>query len=441
MPYALCNTVTYHRPYDVGYMEDESTERVERRYIGTFSIPFATIYREERIEGVFRLNTPVFNFGYDHNLHGFQKSSKGKSKMFEEEEFDVDNDEGGIPTISVQPGFFNSMFRSVYSMFDSATAAATAAAVAAAKRRAMAAETGDNTQLIHRETQVGSVRRWWCSVMSALMQSAALCTALKDRDHHHRDTDTWPGILRTPGTLPFSYPIHVFVRLPLFHFFHFFSSSLFYLILFCPSPQTEFDYYASAGAATYLKLMITLDPILVTPPIIPDEINSGNLIPEDRFCTNYARQWMREIASVGAHTKNRSFSLFGMRSNGLHTLIPRFLTALKPPKGFDSKRACVHLASQVPFMPDAQVDYRSAIYLMMNYTSTGTVSVLISDTNSRSFLLICISLVLSLSLVLFLALSLFLSFLFLTLSLSRSFFLLLDSRSLGNLIYGALPKR
>jgi hypothetical protein len=134
-------------------MEDENTERVERRYIGTFAIPFSTIYREGRIEGVFRLQTPVFNFGYDHNLHGIQKQKKEKAKMFVEEEFDdVDND--GMPLVSTRQGFFASAFRTVFGLFDSATAAtAAAAALATARMRAMA-ETGDNAQLIHRDTQV-----------------------------------------------------------------------------------------------------------------------------------------------------------------------------------------------------------------------------------------------------------------------------------------------
>ncbi len=44
-------------------MEDASV-RVEKRYLGHFTIPLVTIFRENRVEGVFRLETPLFNVGY-----------------------------------------------------------------------------------------------------------------------------------------------------------------------------------------------------------------------------------------------------------------------------------------------------------------------------------------------------------------------------------------
>ena len=46
-------------------MEGESTDRIEKRYLGTFSVPFLTIYQEGKVEGVFRLDTPPLNFGYE----------------------------------------------------------------------------------------------------------------------------------------------------------------------------------------------------------------------------------------------------------------------------------------------------------------------------------------------------------------------------------------
>ena len=46
-----------------GVMEGENAKRTERRFLGSFSLPFSTIYKEGRVEGVFRLNTPMFNFG------------------------------------------------------------------------------------------------------------------------------------------------------------------------------------------------------------------------------------------------------------------------------------------------------------------------------------------------------------------------------------------
>ena len=48
-----------------GYLEGESTERIEKRYLASFSVPFLTIYQEGKVEGVFRLDTPPLNFGYE----------------------------------------------------------------------------------------------------------------------------------------------------------------------------------------------------------------------------------------------------------------------------------------------------------------------------------------------------------------------------------------
>ena len=36
-----------------GFYEGESSERVERRYIGSFTIPFSTVFKEGRIEGAY----------------------------------------------------------------------------------------------------------------------------------------------------------------------------------------------------------------------------------------------------------------------------------------------------------------------------------------------------------------------------------------------------
>lgn len=81
-------------------------------------------------------------------------------------------------------------------------------------------------------------------------------------------------------------------------------------------------------------------------------------MPEDRFLAAHARSWLSNLACAGNHTKNRIYKLFGMNSSGLNTFLPRYLTAQRPPKGFESRRACVHLTSIIPFMHDSQVFYR-----------------------------------------------------------------------------------
>lgn len=47
-----------------GFLEGETTTRREKRYLGSFTIPFATLYAIGRIDGVFRIDTPLINIGY-----------------------------------------------------------------------------------------------------------------------------------------------------------------------------------------------------------------------------------------------------------------------------------------------------------------------------------------------------------------------------------------
>jgi hypothetical protein len=56
-------------------------------------------------------------------------------------------------------------------------------------------------------------------------------------------------------------------------------------------------------------------------------------MPEDRYLASYARHWLKSVTSVGKHTANRKFKLFGMNSSGLSTFLPRYLVAQKPPSG------------------------------------------------------------------------------------------------------------
>jgi hypothetical protein len=51
------------------------------------------------------------------------------------------------------------------------------------------------------------------------------------------------------------------------------SSHTFPLTCFLLSIQNELDFFASGGSSTFIKLMITLDPLLCTPPDIPEEIS------------------------------------------------------------------------------------------------------------------------------------------------------------------------
>ena len=118
-------------------------------------------------------------------------------------------------------------------------------------------------------------------------------------------------------------------------------------------PQSEFSYFASSDKSTYIKLMLTFDPILVTNPVIEDDITTSTVIRDDRYLVIYNREWQASIHALGLHTKDRPYKLFGTNSNGLNVLICRYLTPLKPPAGFMSRRGVLHLVSMIPFMKDS----------------------------------------------------------------------------------------
>lgn len=67
---------------NAGFLEGESTARVEKRYLGSCSVPFTTLFHEGRIEGVFRMDTPTLNFGYDHTSSFATRRKVDEGTMF-----------------------------------------------------------------------------------------------------------------------------------------------------------------------------------------------------------------------------------------------------------------------------------------------------------------------------------------------------------------------
>jgi hypothetical protein len=43
-------------------------ERRERRYLGSVSIPFTTLYRRKTIQGLFRIDRPEINLAYENPI-------------------------------------------------------------------------------------------------------------------------------------------------------------------------------------------------------------------------------------------------------------------------------------------------------------------------------------------------------------------------------------
>jgi coiled-coil and C2 domain-containing protein 2A len=118
--------------------------------------------------------------------------------------------------------------------------------------------------------------------------------------------------------------------------------------------QQELSFYASDDTSAYIKLMITLDPLLLTIDSVGDDISASTLCREDRPYASYANAWMAAIKKYSAATTARPFSIFCANSSALNVLVCRYLTGMPPPEKFSSRRAVLHLVSSVPFMKDAQ---------------------------------------------------------------------------------------
>lgn len=145
--------------YVAGFLEGESTVRVEKRYLGSFSVPFATLYHEGRIDGVFRLDTPVMNIGYDHSSSYATRRQVDSGSMFVNEEDDqvLPSARGGAAGDAAGGGIqITGPFSAMYFLFD-CFLKATTMPVTIAGKKSLSDSLYYSGSYIHQETQVGVV--------------------------------------------------------------------------------------------------------------------------------------------------------------------------------------------------------------------------------------------------------------------------------------------
>jgi len=260
-----------------GYLEGEHTLRTERRFLGSFVLPFSTVYSNGRIEGVFRLETPPFNFGY--TLSQPIESKNKDAGMFVYDDVAAGGAAPDVPA-PPPPTFFQKMLQAVG--LGSGNSTAEAAVVARNKERDL--------------------------------NSSGLYLN-KDTAH-------------------------------------------------------ELRYYASGEFSCYIKVMVTLDPVLTTPPPASIDFNASTVLPMDRRVAAYAQKWLKDVRAVNAATKMRAFRAFAQNSDGIDVLICHYLTPMKPPQGYYSRRALIHLVSLVPFMSDAVAQGDSTLDLWCTVKQT-----------------------------------------------------------------------
>eukprot|EP01035_Chromulina_nebulosa_P018024 gene18024-23665_t len=224
---------------NTAHLEGESTTREERRYIGRFTVPFSTLYRTGRVEGIFRADTPVFNFGYNHiRSIGRQINTQ--------------------PNNLVLTATASSMWTSIFE----------------------------------------------CSCFTSNPVQSVITNDVVSEDR-----------------------------------------------------IKEISYFFGGKETTYFQIMITLDPPLAAPDstniklAIQSTINPSTLHIPDKAYAAYTSTWLRNLQNK---CPDRLFKIFAMSSSGLDVFIPRYLIPQKPPDEFLSKRACLHLVSLIPFLPDTQ---------------------------------------------------------------------------------------
>jgi hypothetical protein len=245
-----------------GFLEGESTERIDKRFLGRFTVPFTTLYKTGRVEGLFRLNTPCFNFGYNH-LRSKASSAAAAAAMQNPNE------------LLISSAYQSSMWTSLFN----------------------------------------------CDCLGGIITSSAPPAVILD-----------PTSDLMASTANKSY----------------ISSDI----------ESELSYFsASDSSASFIKVLITLDPFLVSPPSFSTldryEILTNTTIPQDRVHVPYARWWLNSLKSYGGSILSRSFKIMATNSSGQDVLLCRYLTPQRPPTGFNSRRSCIHLVSMIPFLTDS----------------------------------------------------------------------------------------
>lgn len=232
-----------------GYLEGENTTRTDKKFLGSFQVPFNTVYTEGKIEGIFRLSTPVFNFGYE---TAPIKISSNADSIFDT----VNNPQdavGSAPDTNSYIGWLMNLFPK--------------------HQRPLTLSEKD----------------------------------IKD-----------------------------------------YSQSLIH-----SKTMEEFGFFATTQTTSFIKLMITFDPLLVPPVNLNPAVETSTLTVQDRVYGPYAKVWLKDLSHYASYTKTRKYRVFAPNSAGQYTFISRYLCPHKPPKGFESRRGCSHLVSIIPFMKES----------------------------------------------------------------------------------------
>lgn len=266
-------------------VDDGRRFRKQKYFLGSFSVPFNTVYREGRIEGIFRLDTPLINFGYD-EPRIILPMSIGMDILEEKNNPEVLMNSEARYAIPNRP-----LTSAITSLFETTTSLC--------MECFPCLESTMNTAI-------------------ELIQKPFQYESTKQLSSYRRDNLYDQEEYLTSGS------------------------------------QTEFSYFISDRQTSFLKVMITLDPLLAVSTKVLDDLTPSHVSKDDRGYAKYASFWLKSLKDLADYTATRNYKAFCTNSSGLSVLICRYLTTQVPPPGFKSRRSLIHLVNMIPFMRDSQ---------------------------------------------------------------------------------------
>ena len=96
------------------------------------------------------------------------------------------------------------------------------------------------------------------------------------------------------------------------------------------------------------------NPMLPKASLVMEELSPYSVMKDDRLLAIHYKSWLDGIHAIDEFMKERPIKAFAMNSQGLNVFLCRYLLPQAPPPGYHSRRACLHLVSQIPFMKDSQ---------------------------------------------------------------------------------------
>ncbi|GMI38844.1 hypothetical protein TrCOL_g10233 [Triparma columacea] len=105
-----------------------------------------------------------------------------------------------------------------------------------------------------------------------------------------------------------------------------------------------------AEESTYVKIMATLEPLLVAPP--KDSFTS--ISGEKNLLVNYCKNWVDRTLSISRFTSKRVIEVLVPDMHGCKWMVTRYLRALEPPPGCNTVKKVAHFVSMIPFLEDWQ---------------------------------------------------------------------------------------